>query len=151
MQRFCWMATPVLALTLAGCGGDGLTRVAIQGKLTAKGKPVDNAVVQFIPMGSTKGEGGIARSDADGNFTMTGSRQGHRGVVPGDYKVVVSRMVAADGTVLGPDWKQAENPSAKDSIPEKYSSRDSSPLKVTVPETGGSVPVDIPEPLLGRK
>src|SRR5262245_28365048 len=87
MRRLGFFATAVLFLAFAGCGGDGLRRVSIQGKLTAKGKPLDNAVIQFLPAASTKGEGGIGRSDGDGNFTLIGSRAGDRGIVPGEYKV----------------------------------------------------------------
>jgi hypothetical protein len=148
MQRRYFSATLVLLAALAGCG-DGLTRVSVEGKITAKGKPVDNATIQFIPTGATKGEGGIGRSDSAGNFTLTGSRQGRQGVVPGEYKVRVSRRVGLDGTILPPEAKEVENPS-KETVPTQYASAES-PLRVTVPDTGGSLAIDIPEALLDRK
>jgi hypothetical protein len=148
MQRRGFSATVVLLAALTGCG-DGLTRVSVQGKITAKGKPVDNATIQFLTTGATKGEGGIGRSDSEGNFTLTGSRQGHQGVVPGEYKVRISRRIGLDGSVLPPDAKEVENPS-KETVPALYASADS-PLRVTVPDAGGPLTIDIPEALLDRR
>jgi hypothetical protein len=144
------LVTIALFLGALGCGGDGLKRVPVQGKLTAKGQVLDGAVIQFIPTGSTRGEGGIGRADSDGNFSLTGSRAGEKGVVPGEYRVRVSRLVERDGKVLGPDAKQADHPSARESVPGAYASIDS-PLKATVPEAGGTVNVDVPESVLRRK
>jgi hypothetical protein len=148
VQRRGFSATVVLLTALAGCG-DGLTRVSVEGKITAKGKPIDNAAIQFIPTGATKGEGGIGRSDSAGNFILTGSRQGHQGIVPGEYKVRVMRLVGLDGSILPPDAKEVENPS-KETVPAPYASAES-PLRVTVPDAGGPVTIDIPEALLDRK
>jgi hypothetical protein len=135
-------------LGLLGCG-DGLRRVPVEGKVTAKGVPVAHATVSFLPADGTAGEGGIGTTDADGRFTLTGSRQGDSGVVPGKYKVVISRYIDRDGTVLK-DYIQADNPLAVESVPAPYSSTDS-PLVVTVPEDGGPLTIEIPVPLRGKK
>jgi hypothetical protein len=145
----CLIAAAALA-ALAGCG-DGLKRVPVEGTLTAKGRPLGGALVQFVPAGATKGEGGIGRADADGRFTLTGSRAGDPGVVPGEYTVRVSRFVAADGTPLPADARDADYPGSRESIPAPYSSPDGTPLRVTVPETGGAITVDLPVPIPGRK
>jgi hypothetical protein len=150
MRRLRFLAATALLLGLVGCG-DGLKRVPVQGKVTATGQPLDNATVQFIPAGSTQGEGGIGVSDPDGNFTLTGSRAGAQGVVPGEYKVRVSRLLARDGTVLPTDAKQADNPGCKESVPWLYASLEGTPLTATVPETGGEVAIDIPMMLSRRK
>jgi hypothetical protein len=149
MRPLPFLATPVVLLALAGCG-DGLRRVPVQGKLTANGQPLDGAVVQFIPLGVTKGEGGMGRSDRDGSFTLIGSRGGATGVVPGEYRVRVSRLVARDGTPLPADAKQAENPGAKESVPAPYSALGATPLKVTVPEEGGALTIDVPAKILAH-
>ena len=120
-----WLAA-IAVLVLTGCGGDGLKRVPVKGQVTAKGVPVANATVLFMPVDGTKGEGGIGTTDQDGNFTLTGSRRGDSGVVPGKYKVRVSRFVDRDGTVLPSDAKQADYPHAVESVPAPYSSPDSS-------------------------
>lgn len=150
MRRLRLITTVVLFLGLVGCG-DGLKRVPVQGKITAGGQPVDGATIQFLPLGTTKGEGGIGRSDRDGNFTLIGSRGGAEGVVPGEYRVSVGRLIARDGTPLPADATEADNPGARESVPMPYSSLDSTPLKATVPEAGGTVTIDIPARVLGRK
>ncbi|HEY7428712.1 MAG TPA: hypothetical protein VH682_31065 [Gemmataceae bacterium] len=150
MRRLHFPAALALFLGLLGCG-DGLKRVPVQGKITAKGQPLENATVQFIPAGSTQGEGGMGVSDNDGNFTLIGSRAGAKGVVAGEYKVRVSRLLARDGTPLPADAKQADNPGCKESVPVPYASLEATPLKATVPEAGGEVAIDIPAKILGRK
>jgi hypothetical protein len=55
-----------------------------------------------------------------------------------------------DGTILPSDAKQADYPHAEESIPAPYSSPDS-PLEITVPEAGGTVNIEIPAKLLGKK
>jgi hypothetical protein len=145
-----YLAAVVSALGFLGCGGDGLTRVPVEGTVTAKGVPVGNATVSFLPADVTKGEGGIGTTDADGRFTLTGSRRGDSGVVPGRYKVRVSRFVDRDGTVLSSDAKQADFPHAVESVPAPFSTPEST-LEVTVPDQGGTVNVEIPVKLLGKK
>jgi hypothetical protein len=144
------MSYLAVVLLAAGCGGDGLKRVQVQGRVTADGVPVANATVLFMPTGDTKGEGGIGTTDQDGNFKLTGTRKGDGGMVPGTYKIRVSRFIDRDGSILPSDHKQADYPHAVESVPEPYSSPDSS-LEVIVPEKGGTVNVEIPVKLLGKK
>lgn len=150
MRAYC-LGSAILVVALVGCGGDGLQRVPVQGRITAKGVPLDNAIVQFIPVEATKGEGGLGVSDSDGNFTVVGTRAGHQEVCPGEYKVRVSRLIARDGSTLPPDAKQADNPGCHESIPGPYTSLEGTPLKVVVPETGGAVAIDIPVAVVRRK
>ena len=142
MRPLCFVVTAVLLLALASCG-DRLKRVEVKGKVSALGTPLPNATIQFLPAETTKGEGGIGTSDQEGNYTLIGSRKGDKGVVAGKYKVRVSRFVERDGTPLPQDWKQAEHPSAKETVPPPYSAIDS-PYEVTVPEEGGTVNIDLP-------
>lgn len=150
MRRLRHFLPALAVLVFLGCGGDGLKRVPVEGKVTAKGVPVGTATVLFLPADGTKGEGGIGTTDKDGNYTLTGSRRGDSGVVPGKYKVRVSRFVDKDGTVLPSDAKQADYPHAVESVPAPYSLPES-PLEVTVPEAGGTVNIEIPGKLLGKK
>lgn len=149
MPRLRYLAA-IAMLGLLGCGGDGLRRVAVQGKVTAKGDPVKNATVVFMPLDATKGEGGIGTTDAEGNFTLTGSRRGDKGIVPGKYKVRVSRLMDRDGSILPSDAKEVDYPHARESIPAPYSSPDS-PVEVTVPEKGGTVDVSLPVKTLEKR
>jgi len=82
MPRLLRLATLAALLILLGCG-DGLRRVPVKGQVTAKGTPVGNATVSFMPADGTKGEGGIGSTDAAGNYSLIGSRRGDVGVVPG--------------------------------------------------------------------
>jgi hypothetical protein len=102
-------------------------------------------------LGETKGEGGVGRSEADGTFTLVAALVRSRGVVPGEYRVRVSRFVAADGKPLPADALDADYPGSGESIPLPFSSAEGSPLKVTVPEAGGEVKIDIPVNIVGYK
>jgi len=148
----CWnlLATGIVILAASGCGGDGLARVPVEGKVTAKGVAVGGATVLFMPQGGTLGEGAIGTTDASGNYTLVGSRQGDTGIVPGRYKVRVSRLMDRDGTVLALDAKQADFPHSEESIPEPFSSPEP-PVEVTVPNAGGTINVEIPVATLDRK
>jgi hypothetical protein len=150
MLRGVAFASVAVVLAIAGCNrGDGLKRVPVEGLVTASDVPVGGASVSFIPMQGTLGEGGIGTTDASGRYTLTGSREGDAGIVPGKYKVRVSRPMERDGTILPSDHKQADHPLATESVPAPYSSPDS-PLEVTVPEDGGTVNVAIPVAALGK-
>ena len=47
---------PVLALVvLAGCGGDSFERGTVRGQVTFQGKNIEQGVIQFSPVGDTKG------------------------------------------------------------------------------------------------
>jgi hypothetical protein len=149
MRRLRYLAVVVMIVGYVGCGGDGLKRVPVTGKLTAKGVPIDNATVSFIPLDATLGEGGIGNTDSMGVYVLTGSRRGDVGVVPGQYKVRVSRFMDKDGTILK-EFKQADNPHAMETVPAPYSTPDSK-MVVTVPEAGGTLDVELPVKLLGKK
>lgn len=127
----------------AGCGGDGLDRVPIQGELTCQGSPVPSAIIQFTPKTGTLGEGAIGQSDAAGKFTVVSSRQDDAGVPPGKYGVRISLLTDGKGNPLPPDATQADHPDAKESIPAPYSTPNS-PIEVTIDAAGGVVKVDIP-------
>lgn len=149
MRRLRYLAVAVMIVGYVGCGGDGLKRVPVTGKVTAKGVPIDNATVSFIPLDATLGEGGIGTTDSMGVYVLTGSRRGDVGVVPGQYKVRVSRFMDKDGTILK-EFKQADNPHAMETVPAPYSTPDSK-MVVTVPEAGGTLDVELPVKLLGKK
>jgi hypothetical protein len=145
MLRIRMIALVVLMLALVGCG-DGIRRVPVKGQFKANGTPVEGAFVLFIPQGSTKGEGGIGKTDHDGNFTLTGMKQ-VVGVSPGEYTVRISRLLARDGKPLPEGATEADNPGCWESIPPPYC-MPNSPLKVTVPDSGGTVNVEIPKKAL---
>ncbi len=149
-QRCCvGMAVGFLCL-MAGCGGDGLRRVPIQGTVKAQGIPLNGATVQLSPKDGTVGEGAIGMSDQQGKFTVISSRREDSGVPPGKYSVRISRLIDAKGNPLPADATQADHPDAKESIPAPYS-LPSSPLEVTIDDKGGSVEIDVPAKVQGLK
>src|SRR5262249_40821342 len=125
MPRLLRLTALAVLLVVLGCGGDGMRRVPVKGQVTAKGTPVGNATVSFMPGEGTKGEGGIGSTDAAGMYTLIGSRRGDVGVVPGKYSVRISRYIDRDGTVLPSDAKQVDYPHAIESVPAPYSSPNS--------------------------
>ncbi len=146
MRSFSWRGLIVFACLsislLAGCG-DGIHRVDITGVLTAQKKPIDGAVVQLLPKGSTTGDGGLGAVDSEGKFTVISSRQDDPGIPPGTYTVLVSRLVDENGTLLPKDAGQADYPDGFDSIPPPYSTRNS-PLEITVTDEDRTFEIDIP-------
>jgi hypothetical protein len=150
MSRLLRLTVVAALLVALGCSGDGLRRVSVKGQVTAKGTPVGNATVSFMPADGTKGEGGIGSTDASGMYTLIGSRRGDVGVVPGKYSVRISRFIDRDGTVLSSDAKQVDYPHAIESVPAPYSSANSN-FFVTVPESGGTLDIPIPVKLIGTK
>jgi hypothetical protein len=143
---YCLVTT--ILIGVAGCG-DGLKRVPIQGEIVAAGQPVSGASIQFLPAEGTPGQGAIGVSDQQGKFTVISSRQSDEGIPPGKYKVIVSRFMDKDGTILPTDAKQADFPDATESVPPPFCTPDS-PLEATIAE-GGVVKVEIPVKLKGKQ
>ena len=77
-------AVSLLLVALAGCGG-GPALVEVSGTLTHKGKPVPNALVNFMP---ENGRPSWGITDEDGHFTLNYDA-GHDGTVVGKHIVSV--------------------------------------------------------------
>ena len=116
---------------LLGCSAGGPTLTAVSGTVTLDDKPLAGALVKFFPQGETQGHGGHARTGEDGRYEILPQRLPGKGLLPGQYKVIVSRLVAPDGTLLPPDAKPIETAS-KESVPEPYTRSHLTPLNVTV-------------------
>jgi len=82
----------LFVLSSIGCGGSDSQFVRVEGTIAFNGQPVDGATVTFQPMDS---EGGAAAgtTDANGAFTLTSGHamRGGTGVLPGEYRVLVSK------------------------------------------------------------
>src|SRR5262245_30250085 len=91
-----WFVLVVL-LAAGECGGVGnLPRtVPARGVVTLDGKPVDAAQVVLVPDPPSPGSvGGFGASDSGGHFSLRAFEQ-KDGVIPGAYKVQVSKTVQA--------------------------------------------------------
>ena len=131
----------VLALVSGGCSGGS----KVQGTVKYKGQPVDGATVSLVA-----DDGNIVASgqtDASGKFTLQ-TAQGKDTIPAGTYKATVTKMETPKG--FDPNKMQVEEGGKnvadmakmmkgmtfsppKSVLPEKFRTRESTTLKVTVP------------------
>lgn len=136
---------PLAVLALAsGCSPSLPPAVAVTGKVTLKGKAVSGAMVQFVPTEAT-GTMASGRTDASGSFTLFAAAGG-AGVRPGPYKVVISRLLKADGQEI-PEGVSPLTSGGKESLPKFYSDPNDTFLTAVVPPT---TPATVDFPLTGQ-
>ena len=70
-----------VVLLLAGCG-DGLSRAQVMGTVTLDGEPVQNGVISFTPIGSTRGPS-TSTTIKDGHYDLGR----HEGPIVGTNRV----------------------------------------------------------------
>ena len=126
----CLCLLSIVLLTSVGCGGNSDGLVPTTGTITIDGQPGSNASVAFIPQAGTSGNGGTAATDATGKFEIL-TPQGKKGLLPGKYKVTVSRRLNDDGTPPDPNTPPIES-SAKERLPLKYTDREKTELSATI-------------------
>lgn len=78
------LAALVATTLVIGCGPDGPEVVDVQGKITKGGQPVPFVVIHFWP---DKGRLSSGRTDAEGNYRLSFSRQIPNGAVLGGHTV----------------------------------------------------------------
>jgi len=134
-----------LMLAIVGCGGDAshlpkLTPVG--GTVTLDGKPLINAMVAFVPSGSTPGTGANGHTDKAGKYELATRSRG-KGTPAGEYRVVVTKLVMPDGTDFPANSAVAPiNSPAKQILPVKYSMAGQTVLRAKVGED--STVIDFP-------
>lgn len=122
--------------------------VPVSGSVTMDQNPLGQAIVLYIPDGSTVGQGGSGMTDDSGKYKVSSrNAKGEMvdGIIPGKYRVAISRMVKPDGSVWTPDPENKEGPAsvgAREELPLEYSDPRSSIWLVDV-ITGGP-PQDFP-------
>jgi|SRR5581483_2427767 len=117
--------------------------VPVAGTVSIDQKPLQGAMVVFIPVDDTSGVGGSGRTQADGSYQLKYLRGG-AGVFPGKYKVVVSKRVMPDGSPLPDDDETPPHESpARESLPPHFSGREQTRLTAVVPETGGQIHLEL--------
>jgi hypothetical protein len=118
-----------MALVCLGCGPDYGGRVAVNGTVKLKGEPIDDGVIEFVPLaadGETKSGAQILK----GAYTIPAEK----GLVPGEYRVIIT---AGDGRTR-PDADPNEPPGptganivSKDRVPADYNVASKQVVKVT--------------------
>ena len=136
-----------LALTGTGCG----QLYHIKGKVTLDGQPLAGATVQFVPEDGSRPA--VGTTATDGTFTLTTYKPGD-GVLPGEYRVLISKMSEHAIVPADPNDKEAmktimtqlmkrtaprpkEPGKMADMVPGVYSDRVQTPLRQTVPDPKG--------------
>ena len=136
---FVWLG---LAVAAAGCGGAASNRpklVPVGGIVTLDGKPLSGVVVEFIPTGSTHGNGASGRTDKAGRYELTAARWG-KGAPVGEYRVVLVKLAMPDGSdfPIGSGLTPV-NAHARQVLPAKYSEPTQTVLRATVRDGGNTI------------
>lgn len=144
MKLFCQIALLISgAALMAGCGSsvaagpDPAKLVAVKGQVLLDNKPIEGALIVFLPKDAKMGDGANAFTDASGTYELKTS--GTAGAVPGNYRVIVSRLVDPSGkAVIATPETPPANLGAIESLPRQYSDYTMSTLSATVAAPGGT-------------
>lgn len=86
--RMAFVSAVLAAALFAGCGKETFD---VNARVQLDGKPLEGATVTLIGYGATKHRPATGITDAEGNVRFT-TFQPDDGVLPGEYKVLVSKM-----------------------------------------------------------
>jgi hypothetical protein len=126
-------ASAVVAVLLAGCGGEPYKIAPVSGRVTLNGQPLANAAVLFQPVATKDnanpgpGSGGI--TGADGRYALRLVGSNRDGAVVGKHKVQI--------TMAGKDDPADDRPRKKSgpALPRRYHGKDTK-LDCDVPAGG---------------
>jgi len=132
----------------SGCGGGTDTTeteyvknlVSVSGNVTLEGNPVPQAKVLFLPdISQESGRMAEGYTDGQGRYQLNTpvpslNRDRTAGVLPGEYRVVISKITMPDGSPIpqGTTEADAMAEGAQESIPARYSDPNNTELKVTI-------------------
>jgi len=118
---------------LTGCKNSSEPALTpVSGTVTREARPLPGVQVRFIPQGATQGHGGAGTTDAEGAYEVVAHRSRNRkGLLPGTYKVVLTRRLLPDGSPLPPDVPPI-NSSARETVPLPYCDVKQTPWIVTI-------------------
>ena len=137
-RSLAWYASVLFSFALAGCGGDGLDRRPVSGRVTYLGKPVEfgaivfepnESVGQIAPMGSARIENGEFQTAAD------------QSPIKGAYRV---RIMGYDKSKIKGDRAAGEAVEIPELFPEYRT-------EVEIPTPDGRLDVDVPERPRGKQ
>lgn len=134
-MKIIYLSLALIAPFIGGCAtGSGDSLVPVTGNVTFDDKPLPNAVLTFIPSGETLGQGGVARTDLGGKFEVTSFDLKDKGLVAGNYRVVITKPVNPDGTdfVAAADTDMM-TATYKQLLPPVYSDQTQTKLTADIP------------------
>lgn len=118
-----------LSVLTVGCSDGGVDSVAVSGKVTLNGSPLEGVSVRFNPEAGGDGQFSQGITDSQGNYVLK-DRRGREGVAPGKYAVTFSKLVRPDGSAITEESaaEEAIDPDSvggegvpKELLPPKYS------------------------------
>lgn len=118
----------VFVLTAVGCGRSDMAKVS--GTVTWQGKPVPDAIVEFVPANRP---GAVGRTDAAGRYSLTTLKPGD-GAFVGPVRVIVQPFVPGNDPDKPPPSPQTRPPMppSRTDIPDRYRTTDKTPLTAKV-------------------
>jgi hypothetical protein len=140
MNRISSCLAAAALVAAAGCGSSQKSTLALVpavGKVTVDGAPLPEALVEFIPSGDTRGQGGTALTDDDGGYEAR-TPFGERGLPAGEYKVVISKRNLPEPTESGEAPPASVGPEVE-TLASAYSDPKRTTLKANVPPNGEAV------------
>jgi predicted small lipoprotein YifL len=147
--------------SVTACGNNGPKMVPVSGAVTIDGAPLSFKTLLFVPESGTSGGGAGASTNEKGEYKLLASRGGaladFHGACPGKYKVVITEpmfpinqdMSAATtgdtpAPAIGlPSALKTKKTATGPSIPFVYAKRETTPLVVTVPDSGGAINIEL--------
>lgn len=151
----CMLASMLMcfcAALLPGCGPQYPDCYPVVGKVTVNGKPLTQGTITFYP---SHGRSALGKIASDGTYTLTTFNDGD-GALPADHVVVIKAT-----EVIGPasprsfdeELAQARSESREQAaatvkwlVPQKYSRRETTPLKATVEQKRNQFDFEISVP-----
>jgi hypothetical protein len=124
-----WM---MFTVSLAGCSASGPETAPVDGVVTFGGKPVQYAMVSFLPQDIPDGRTGFAQTDADGKFShVITSGLTEDGAVVGTHFVTITEGWPPDQPIPMDDMGMQKSP-PRGPWAQKYRDSASQALKVEV-------------------
>ena len=133
MRRYYFLFSVlcVVAALALGCnrGPARPKLVPVHGTVTLDGKPLPEAIIRFVPVGSTPGTGASGYTDKYGKYEVL-DRGGDKGAPMGEYNVSIVKPGVPGGSNATPGTHAPVMPMGSSQIVSQ---------KATVPEGGGII------------
>lgn len=129
----------VVLLSTYGCGDGHPKRSIVTGTVTYNGKPLSIGSLVFIPVGG--GPSAQGKIDRNGFYEM-GTYEEDDGVIPGNYKIMITALTSPGGSGLPEDAVNG-NAGPVSVIPDWYGDLEKSGLQVMV-EADKANTIDLP-------